>query len=159
MPNALMPEHKKYADGENRADWHIKKGIEVFKRFFGRVPQGAWPSEGAISDKTLELFEKNGFDWVATGDSVLHNSLSHTDNVDIKYAIDEHRQSIHRAYTFGNTHINCFFRDDGLSDVVGFQYSTWHSDDAVGDLIHQIERAADHAKDTDNNVILSLIHI
>jgi alpha-amylase/alpha-mannosidase (GH57 family) len=32
-----------------------------------------------------------------------------------------------------------FFRDDGLSDLIGFKYSKWHADDAVNDMIHHLE--------------------
>jgi alpha-amylase/alpha-mannosidase (GH57 family) len=37
-----------------------------------------------------------------------------------------------------------FFRDDGLSDLIGFKYSKWHADDAVGDMIQHLENIAEH---------------
>ena len=27
--------------------------------------------------------------------------------------------------------MSCFFRDDALSDLIGFTYATWHGDDAA----------------------------
>jgi len=35
-----------------------------------------------------------------------------------------------------------FFRDDGLSDLIGFKYSDWHADDAVADFVQHLENIA-----------------
>ena len=35
-----------------------------------------------------------------------------------------------------------FFRDDGLSDLIGFKYSDWHARDAVGDFVQHLENIA-----------------
>jgi alpha-amylase/alpha-mannosidase (GH57 family) len=35
--------------------------------------------------------------------------------------------------------IRAFFRDDGLSDSIGFRYADWHADDAVADFVHHLE--------------------
>lgn len=180
-PSAPLPKHKNYAGGVERAKWHIEKGIQVFERFFKRRPHGAWPSEGAISEDALTLFTEAGFEWIATGDSVLHNSLRNGNNASLKQAIDESKTSIHRAYTLAPSTLKasvkklvveyqadlknvnaksdtdhstaCFFRDDGLSDVIGFEYSTWHADHAVADLVKRLEERACEVKDTDNNII------
>jgi alpha-amylase/alpha-mannosidase (GH57 family) len=34
----------------------------------------------------------------------------------------------------------CFFRDDRLSDLIGFEYSKWHGADAVAHFIAELER-------------------
>ena len=51
-------------------------------------------------------------------------------------------QGIHHPFKLKKTKIACFFRDDGLSDLIGFEYSKWHADDAVGDLIKHLETIA-----------------
>jgi alpha-amylase/alpha-mannosidase (GH57 family) len=38
--------------------------------------------------------------------------------------------------------MNCFFRDDGLSDLIGFTYASWHADDAVANLVGHLETIA-----------------
>jgi alpha-amylase/alpha-mannosidase (GH57 family) len=38
--------------------------------------------------------------------------------------------------------MSCFFRDDGLSDLIGFTYASWHADDAVNNLVHHLENIA-----------------
>ncbi|MSQ99553.1 MAG: hypothetical protein EXR85_09715, partial [Xanthomonadales bacterium] len=39
----------------------------------------------------------------------------------------------------------CFFRDDELSDRIGFAYSKWPAGDAVDDLVRRLEYSADSA--------------
>ncbi len=34
--------------------------------------------------------------------------------------------------------MNCFFRDDTLSDLIGFTYATWHGDDAAANLVNEL---------------------
>ena len=34
-----------------------------------------------------------------------------------------------------------FFRDDALSDLIGFSYATWHGDDAAANLVQELARA------------------
>jgi len=35
-----------------------------------------------------------------------------------------------------------FFRDDGLSDLIGFTFADWHADDAAANLVHHLENIA-----------------
>ncbi|MFI3122506.1 MAG: glycoside hydrolase family 57 protein, partial [Methylococcales bacterium] len=134
-PHAPLPELKAYPNGEERVLWHLEKGMQTFKRFFGFEPTGCWPSEGSVSDETVRMLDKFGFKWTASGGSVLGNSLNHAEN--------ERPESTFHPFQLKGSKINCFFRDDGLSDLIGFQYSKWHADDAVSDLINHLEHIAD----------------
>ena len=55
VPNIIKPIHKEYPGGNERANWHIQKGIETFKQHFDFNPQGCWPSEGGIKRANLCL--------------------------------------------------------------------------------------------------------
>jgi alpha-amylase/alpha-mannosidase (GH57 family) len=46
--------------------------------------------------------------------------------------------SIHKPYKLPGASPACFFRDDGLSDMIGFTYTKWGADDAVNDFIHHL---------------------
>lgn len=144
-PEMPLPAHEKYAGGYERAAWHIKYGIEVFEKYFGFKPKGCWPSEGSVSEETLALCSEMGVQWVASGENVLRNSLKQSD--------DPEHNCIHRAYQHDGSAVKCFFRDDGLSDLIGFDYSKWHADDAVSNLIHHLENIATACPDKDNTVI------
>ena len=134
MPDAELPLADNYPGGAERSRWHMEKGIEVFKRYFGFKPKGCWPSEGSISNETIELVSNMGIDWLASGETVLRNSMG-------KSGIKPD-ECIHEGYKYKDSHANCFFRDDGLSDLIGFKYSDWHADDAVANLIHHLETIA-----------------
>lgn len=136
MPDAPLPELQHYTGGEQRVAWHLKKGVQTFERFFGFKPKGCWPSEGAICAQTLKILGNSGFTWTASGGSVLGNSLHLPENQQL--------QGHHHPFKLDKTKIACFFRDDGLSDLIGFDYSTWHADDAVADLIKHLENIAEH---------------
>jgi alpha-amylase/alpha-mannosidase (GH57 family) len=136
MPEAVLPDLACYPGGAERVRWHIEKGVKTFNRFFGFKPKGCWPSEGSVSESTLKILSDYGFDWTASGGAVLSNSLNHPDNIN--------PEKIHHPFKLAKTNIACFFRDDGLSDLIGFQYSKWNADDAVSDLVHHLENIAAH---------------
>jgi alpha-amylase/alpha-mannosidase (GH57 family) len=145
MPDIHLPVTTEYPGGEARAQWHLQKGLESFERVFHRKPVGLWPSEGGVSQQALQLFADNDFRWVASGGSVLHNSHDTQD-----------KSCRHHVYRFGDAPIDCFFRDDGLSDLIGFTYSDWHAEDAVGNLIEHMENIADACPDR-NDCLISII--
>jgi alpha-amylase/alpha-mannosidase (GH57 family) len=129
MPDAPLPEQTEYPGGEERAHWHMEKGLQVFESFFGFRPKGCWPSEGAVCEDTLKLVAQHGFEWAATGENVLRNSMMLSEMSDA---------SIHKPYKLPGASPAVFYRDDGLSDMIGFNYTTWGADDAVNDFIHHL---------------------
>lgn len=145
VEGVMLPLSTEYPDGFKRSQWHIQKGIEVFKKFFGAPPQGCWPSEGSISAETINLLSEEGIKWLASGETVLRNSL-------VKSSINpEH--CIHKPYRYRDTSPTCFFRDDGLSDLIGFKYSNWHADDAVADLVSHLELIKDACADKPETIV------
>ncbi len=147
LPDIPLPELAEYPGGEERARWHIRRGIEVFRAHFGFAPRGCWPSEGAVSEGTLRLLEEEGVQWAASGQQVLHNTLSATS--------PGHFPDYwpHRAYRVQERRVAMFFRDDGLSDLIGFTYADWHADDAVGDLVQHLENVARATKGKSDAVV------
>lgn len=148
MPDAALPQARHYPGGLERSSWHLKKGIQTFKHYFGFEPAGCWPSEGSISRETVELCNQLNIKWIASGETVLRHSLQ-------KSAI-EASDCIHTAYQLQGTNTRCFFRDDGLSDLIGFKYSDWHADDAVANLISHLESIAEKCA-TQDSAIVSII--
>jgi len=134
-----------YPGGMDRSCWHLKKGMEVFRHHFGFAAAGCWPSEGSISAQTIELASEMGIKWLASGETVLRNSLHES--------IEQDGDCIHKAYQFRNTRSACFFRDDGLSDLIGFSYSDWHADDAVANLVSHLETIAERCADRPDSIV------
>ncbi|MCB1690615.1 MAG: glycoside hydrolase [Halioglobus sp.] len=146
MPDVHLPVSTHYPGGIARAQWHIDQGLATFERVFDARPSGLWPSEGGASQQALEMFADSGFRWVASGGSVLNNSH------------DAHSKSCsHRVYRFGSADIDCVFRDDGLSDMIGFTYSDWRAEDAVANLVGHMENIAEVCPDRDDCLITIIL--
>lgn len=146
-PNDPQPTHETYPGGALRVQWHLQKGLSVFKQYFGVHPTGCWPSEGAISEQTIHELGKAGFAWVASGGQVLGNSLAKQNSAD--------QSCLHRVWQFDHLSPALFFRDDGLSDLIGFDYQKWHADDAVLNFISHLEQVHKSCKDED--AVVSII--
>ncbi|MCG2634627.1 MAG: glycoside hydrolase family 57 protein [Gammaproteobacteria bacterium] len=150
MPDAVLPVMAHYPGGEARARWHIEKGLKTFKHYFKQTPVGCWPSEGGVSQTTLSLLAEYGFKWTASGGGVLQNSLNH------QHQPHKHPSCIHHAGRVEGADINCYFRDDGLSDLIGFEYASWHADDAVANLLHHLDGISDKCEQPGNVVTIIL---
>jgi alpha-amylase/alpha-mannosidase (GH57 family) len=136
--HAALPERVAYPGGYDRVKWHLEKAAKTLKHFFGEKPKSfsCWPLEGSISNQTLSLLNDFGFDWTASGGSVIDNSLKLPEIKDAS--------NIHHPFKLKNTNIACFFRDDGLSDLIGFEYTKWHADDAVSGFIQHLDNIGVH---------------
>jgi alpha-amylase/alpha-mannosidase (GH57 family) len=152
VPGMELPRHREYPGGAERAAWHIAEGNRVFKEAFGIDPVGCWPSEGAISVPTIELLQKAGFKWIATSANVLGTSLrvagaTHHDDP----------SAYNRPYSLPGGTLRCFFRDDTLSDRIGFNYSTWHGDDAAQNFAQELAQVArNYSAESGHAVLIAL---
>ena len=148
MPAAPLPAHDNYPGGEARARWHLQRGISTFERHFGARPHGCWPSEGAISAQTVQLLAEFDFRWVASGETVLRNSLALSEQ---EANFSSPGDCLHHVYRASG--VDCFFRDDGISDKIGFAYADWHGDDAVANLLHDLETIEQKCPNPDDGVV------
>ena len=147
MPHISMPQISSYPGGEERARWHITEGIATFEQYFAKRPTGCWPSEGGVSAPALGLLEEYGFSWAASGESVFRHSQAHPDNTAVTDS------SLYQGFHLAEGELACFFRDDGLSDLIGFTYSDWHADDAVNNLIEHLENIAASTQGQDGRLV------
>lgn len=153
MPDAPLPENEKYAGGHARAVAHVVSANSFHKTHFGDVPRGMWPAEGGVSHAALSLMAEHGVEWAATGQSVLANSL-HKSQLNAANKM-EYLYQPYRV-TNGKRDILCFFRDDSLSDKIGFEYSGMYARDAVNDFIHALEHIH-HSNSSAHAKVVSVI--
>jgi alpha-amylase/alpha-mannosidase (GH57 family) len=149
VPSMPLPHHPGYPGGTERAAWHIEEGLRIFMRAFGVRPAGCWPSEGAISRGTLELLDRSGFRWTASSTNVLRGSLTLSNP-----QASSDPLVYNRPYQLPGTTMQAFFRDDALSDLIGFTYATWHGDDAANHLIGEVAQLARRYADSPNHAIV-----
>ena len=110
MPNARLPARFSYPED---AEVQLVKAREFMNELFGRPPLGLWPSEGSVSPELVPLAEKVGFEWMATDEGILHNTLGEHAGVRLfqPYRV-----------TRGRASLAVVFRHHELSDLIGFVY-------------------------------------
>ncbi|MDO8525943.1 MAG: glycoside hydrolase family 57 protein [Candidatus Omnitrophota bacterium] len=151
-PGMELP--KKFSHPEDAA-WHIKEAVEYHEKTFGAPPEGMWPSEGSVSDKTIELAAAGGIKWLATDEDILFRTLSSYDRrcKGIEYF---DRRIIYRPYKVKSPagSMAVVFRDKNLSDMISFSYNSWNPSDAARDLIGHMNNIAQNLRrDTDRGLL------
>lgn len=154
QPEAPTPNSDVYPDGVERSRWHIQKGLDCFEHYFGLRPQGIWLSEGAISEDAIALTEEFDFKWTASGEGVWRNSMKLNPHDAEKV---HSKRALFHPYVLKDHKIKLFFRDDGLSDKVGFEYSKMNSVDAANDLVGNLENIADFLGESASKHVVSVI--
>ncbi len=169
LPDAPVPNAQMYPMGELRSRWHLEKGFEIFEHYFGMKPQGVWLSEGGVSSDALDLLQDYAIRWTASGEGVwrasCHKSGMHGDHITSKRALFQpyHLQSqlaeLSSSSDISSTHnpVAMYFRDDGLSDMIGFKYSGLNADEAVQDFVGHLENIAGFLGDTAEEQVVSII--
>ncbi|MBM4178774.1 MAG: hypothetical protein FJ211_05520 [Ignavibacteria bacterium] len=129
MPESPLPEPA-YIAPEHAAR-HVRRAIEYWKELSGKTTRGMWPAEGSLSMHTLEMLAGHGIRWTATDEANLRRSRGQA------YA----RTDAFFPYNVSTKHgdISVLFRDHGLSDAIGFTYSSWKPGDAAEDFACRLE--------------------
>lgn len=138
MPGVNLPTEAAYPGGKSRVASQLNSAIASHSRRFGARPSGVWPAEGAVSEQFLEILAEQDCRWSASGEGVLVNSLRESYPGEL---LPERGRYLYRAYQIkGKTDsVVCFFRDERLSDMIGFEYSKWFGRDAADHLVHSLE--------------------
>jgi alpha-amylase/alpha-mannosidase (GH57 family) len=154
LPEAEGPEGSVYPGGLERARWHMQEGLRVFERYLGCRPKGVWLSEGGVSAEALKLLDEFGIAWSASGEGVWNNSrfLSGLEAIG-----EEARRSLFCAHAFEGSETRVFFRDDGLSDMIGFEYQQWNAGDAAADFNQHLTNIAQYLGDDCGDHVVSVI--
>ncbi|NPV25877.1 MAG: glycoside hydrolase [Firmicutes bacterium] len=132
------------------ADRQIREAIEFHQEIFGTRPAGMWPSEGAVSRAALELMATNGISWTASDEEILGRTLYQQGFCDW-----DSREWLYQPYQLelSDGSLNIFFRDHHISDLIGFVYHRWHTNDAIGDLIHRLRQLKGHLPDGRSHLV------
>ncbi|MCA1975339.1 MAG: hypothetical protein LDL44_21115, partial [Caenispirillum sp.] len=100
---------------------------------------GMWPAEGALSTPFLLQLAAAGCRWAASSQGVLANSLR-------RRHVDAAPGHLYRPWRIeAAPGIAVFFRDERLSDLIGFEYAKWHGRDAAQHFVDQLARIRDEA--------------
>lgn len=151
-PGSSLPQSVSYPGGKSRVVSHLTSTLRSHKKRFGVTPQGFWPAEGAVSTALVELLAEQKVKWIASGEGVLANSLR------LAGDLPGQKHYLYRPYQVKGaaSSVKCFFRDDRLSDLIGFEYARWNGQDAAKHFVSQVKMIADAAPD-DERPIVSVI--
>ena len=146
-PDAKLPNCGDYPGGAARVQFHLDSAGASHVARFGAPAQGIWPAEGGLSQAVAELFAERGYRWTASGEAVLRQSLGDEPG--------EREQYLYRPYRLSTRSGNMvgFFRDDRLSDKIGFEYAKWLGKDAALDFVKELEAIAERAPDGEVPVV------
>jgi len=137
QPSSSLPRADAYPGGAARVRWQLRGAIDDHATRFGAAPAGLWPSEGAVSASFVAQAQAAGLGWIASSESVLANSLGETA-----------RQTPRASWLYAPWRLASapgaamMFRDERLSDLIGFEYAKWHGRDAAGHLVGELEAIA-----------------
>jgi len=132
QPDAPLPASSAYPGGRSRVAAQIDAARDSHARRFGAPPVGMWPAEGAVSTAFVQQLATHGCRWIASGEGVLKASLNRAGITDGRAAYKPWRLE-------GAPGLSLFFRDERLSDLIGFEYSKWHGQDAALHLVTELE--------------------
>ncbi|HZV54642.1 MAG TPA: glycoside hydrolase family 57 protein [Rhodocyclaceae bacterium] len=132
LSDAPLPLATAYPGGRQRLVAHIEAAKESHAARFGAAPTGMWPAEGAISTGVAQQLALHGVRWLASGEGVLRNSLH-------RHGSGGHRAAYRPWAMPDASGITMFFRDEHLSDLIGFEYARWHGRDAARHFVGQLE--------------------
>jgi alpha-amylase/alpha-mannosidase (GH57 family) len=152
MPGVSLPNEAAYPGGRSRVAAQLSSAIASHTRRFGARPCGVWPAEGAVSEPFLEILAEQDCRWSASGEGVLANSLRESYPGE---PLPERGRYLYRAYQIKGKadSVVCFFRDERISDMIGFEYSKWFGRDAAEHLVHSLEDISRNAKPDEDPVV------
>ncbi|MDP4200798.1 MAG: glycoside hydrolase family 57 protein [Bacteroidota bacterium] len=137
QPHVSLP-HQRF-EAPEEAELQLRRAREFFASRFGAAPRGVWPSEGSISDAALTLIRKSGFQWAASDEAVLAQSLgAESFRIGAIEVDPKHAKFFPWRVSTPSGSISLFFRDRGLSDDIGFNYQSWNATDAAQDFAQKI---------------------
>jgi alpha-amylase/alpha-mannosidase (GH57 family) len=151
-PAVHLPENR-FQFPEDAED-QIRMAAEFHETLWGQPPQGMWPSEGAVSNQTLDAAIRQGVRWVATDQAILQRSLTPRGAALPPLSPED----LYTNYDYHNSagRISLFFRNQILSDLIGFTYSSWEERRAAENFFTKLLEEKNRLSHSDHH-ILSII--
>ena len=128
-PESPLPSSPEYPGGRSRVAAHLDSAGTSHAARFGTPPAGMWPAEGALSAAFLNQIGNAGFAWTASSHGVLRHSAGNAASTSVAWQAP--------AGTPGD--ITLFFRNEHLSDLIGFEYANWHGRDAAQHFMGELQ--------------------
>lgn len=148
MPHIVLPpapfRHPEDADAQ------VKLAVEYYISRFGRKPIGMWPSEGSVSERIIPIIAGAGIKWIGTDERILGRSLHKGRSLSAEelcqpYLLEKEGSAL-----------SVIFRNQFLSDQIGFVYYRWKAPDAAADFMEHLNNIR-VSLSTDRNHLVTII--
>jgi alpha-amylase/alpha-mannosidase (GH57 family) len=110
----------------------IDKALNFYADRFETQASGMWPSEEAVSEHILPLLIQSGINWIVADEGILFKSFKKKRR-DTELLYQPHVLNRKEGV------LNIVFRDRNLSDLLGFVYHGWRTQDAVNNFMGHLE--------------------
>ena len=139
--NPSLPAFDLEFDLEDDLRSQLNAALELMEKTFGRRPQGIWPSEGSLSERVIFILAQIGIAWTASDEHILSRSLPRELERNSSFQIMA-PEALYKSYRLAGNPVRIFFRDQLLSDLIGFYYQKFPAADAAADLFRRIKDIA-----------------
>jgi alpha-amylase/alpha-mannosidase (GH57 family) len=126
------------------AKTQIILGREYYKKIFSKEPIGMWPSEEAVSPEVITLCSDLNIKWIITDEKILGKTIG-KEIVRDRDGNVLNPEILYKPYrvNINGKEVNVVFRDQFLSDRIGFVYMNMNPYDAAKDLYERIIKIKD----------------
>lgn len=135
-PNNMLSE----LNTEQDAMMQTKLALDRMEEIFDKRPQGIWPSEQCISEKTLKLFAELGVKWSVSDEGILANSINFEFVHDFKGNLEDpyHLLKTYK-YHHKNNDVKMIFKDSTIYNLINFEYAHHDPVATANDLYDRIK--------------------
>lgn len=131
------------------ARFQVESCVKFYRERFGIAPRGMWPSEESVSESILPFITGSGIEWIVADEAILFKSLKKKKR-DTSLLYQPH------LLKRGGQELKIVFRDRNLSDLLGFVYHSWKTENAVADFMHHLNNISEAFKDTEILVVIAM---
>jgi alpha-amylase/alpha-mannosidase (GH57 family) len=139
--NPALPAYDLEFDWEDDLRAQLKAALEWMEKTFGRRPRGIWPSEGGLSERVIFILAQMGIAWTASDEHVLSRSLPQELERNSRFEVTA-PEVLYKPYRLAGSPLRIFFRDQLLSDLIGFYFQKFPAAEAAADLYRRIKAIA-----------------
>ncbi|MFX0211001.1 MAG: glucodextranase DOMON-like domain-containing protein, partial [Candidatus Hodarchaeota archaeon] len=138
----------------------IKLGTEMFNDTFNTTQYGMWPSEGSVTPSMIPMCTEVGIEWMFTDQDNLDKVFPNNNFKDENFTLED-KHLLYQPYRVSHQgeSMMVVYRDTGISDAVGFQYSGMRPDYAAADFVGRIKAIYDAFNETTNATIRDATHM
>jgi alpha-amylase/alpha-mannosidase (GH57 family) len=108
-----------------------------------------WPSEESVSEHIVPILIESGINWIVADEAILFKSLRRKKR-DTNLLYQPHMVSTKEGK------LDIIFRDRNLSDLLGFVYYSWKTENAVADFMKHLQNIAKTYKEEDVLVTIAM---